>query len=100
MRRCAFSIMVNDSIADEVQKIHALKQRPVVIRSTPYCWELDEAEIERHRQAVLREFAPQGVTFLAMFHGGLSSGNGIETGIRAVAKIPVRGAHFDGKFRR
>lgn len=88
MRRCAFSIMVNDSIADEVQKIHALKQRPVVIRSTPYCWELDEAEIERHRQAVLREFAPQGVTFLAMFHGGLSSGNGIETGIRAVAKIP------------
>ena len=57
MRRCAFSIMVNDSIADEVQKIHALKQRPVVIRSTPYCWELDEAEIERNprsRSAKLR----------------------------------------------
>ena len=104
MRRCAFSIMVNDSIADEVQKIHALKQRPVVIRSTPYCWELDEAEIERHRQAVLREFAPQGVTFLAMFHGGLSSGNGIETGIRAVAKIPsaalILMGNSDDEYRR
>ncbi len=88
MRRCAFSIMVNDSIADEVQKIHGLKERPVVIRSTPYRWELDEGIITERRQELLREFAPLGVSFLAMFHGGLSSGNGIEAGIRAVAKIP------------
>ena len=93
-----------DLYARGVRKIHALKQRPVVIRSTPYCWELDEAEIERHRQAVLREFAPQGVTFLAMFHGGLSSGNGIETGIRAVAKIPsaalILMGNSDDEYRR
>ena len=53
---------------------------------------------------MLREFAPQGVTFLAMFHGGLSSGNGIETGIRAVAKIPTAAlilmGNSDDEYRR
>lgn len=104
MRRCAFSIMVNDSIADETQKIHALKQRPVVIRSTPYCWKLDESVTARNRETMLREFASQGVDFLAMFHGGLSSGNGIEAGIRAMAKLPsaalILMGNYDAGYRK
>ncbi len=50
MNRCAFSIMVNDSIADEVQRIHKLKKRPIVVRSTPDYWTIDEDVCkEQHR---------------------------------------------------
>lgn len=41
MKRCVYSIMVNDSIADEVQRIHRIKERPIVVRSTPDFWTID-----------------------------------------------------------
>lgn len=60
MKRCAFSIMVNDSIADEVQRIHKLRRRPIVVRSTPDCWEIDETECRKTRQFFQLSFMNQG----------------------------------------
>ena len=60
MNRCAFSIMVNDSIADEVQRIHKLKERPIVVRSTPDCWEIDESVCQQKKQELLAGFIGGG----------------------------------------
>lgn len=88
MKRCAFSIMVNDSIADEVQRIHRLKERPVVARSTPSYWELDQGETARIRVSLLEKLGlPEG-TFLTMYHGALMPERGIENLLRTVARIP------------
>ena len=56
MKQCAFSIMVNDSIADEVQRIYKLEERPIVLRSTPDYWEIDEKECKSKRQEFLDKF--------------------------------------------
>lgn len=76
MRRCAFSIMVNDSIADEVQRIHKLEQRPIVVRSTPEKWEIDREVIRHIREELDRHFPETG--FLLMRHGNIGTGCGIE----------------------
>lgn len=86
MARCAFSIMVNDSIADEVMRVHGLTDRPVVLRSTPPNWTLDPAAISAQRQAFLHQLnAPQDA-FLALYHGNLLSQRGIEQLIGAVQR--------------
>ena len=50
MRRCIFSIMVNETIADQVMRVHHLASRPVVVRSTPECWKIDETVWEQTRE--------------------------------------------------
>lgn len=88
MKRCAFSIMVNDSIAGEVQRIHRLKERPVVARNVPSYWELDPAEAARVRSGLLEKLGlPEG-TFLTMYHGALMPERGIENLLRAVSLTP------------
>ncbi len=86
--RCAFTIVVNDSIADEVQRIHELKQRPVVVRNTPDNWKIDESVCADRRAAFMDEFRQKGseVSFLAMYHGGMMRNRGIEPLIKAAAK--------------
>lgn len=76
MKRCAFSIVVNDSIADEVQRIHKLEKRPIVVRSTPEKWIIDQAEIQRVRAEFARQFSSEGTVL--MYHGAVTSGRGIE----------------------
>lgn len=63
IKRCAFSIMVNDSIADEVQKIHKLKQRPIVVRSTPEKWTVDPEETKKKRRELLDRFTDSGAYY-------------------------------------
>lgn len=59
MNRCAFSIVVNDTIADEVQRIHGLKERPIVVRSTPNYWNIDTEICQKTRLALLKKFSTQ-----------------------------------------
>jgi len=86
IRRSVFSIMVNDSIASEVQKIHRLKDRPVVARNVPPYWELDPTETARVRADLLEKLNLPEETFLVMYHGGLLRNRGIENLLRAVAQ--------------
>lgn len=86
MRRCALNIMVNDSIADETQRIHALQDKPLVIRSTPPKWNLDPEIIEQKKKWIKAQKQWPDETFLAMYHGGMQSNRGIEHFIRVIAK--------------
>jgi len=76
MKRCAFSIMVNDSIADEVQHIHKLTQRPIVVRSTPEKWKIDQEVIQQVRAELDSQFPAEGTVL--MYHGVVIAGRGIE----------------------
>lgn len=92
MKRCAFSIMVNDSIADEVQRIHRLKERPVVARNVPPYWELNSFETTRVRSDFLNKLGLPENTFLVMCHGAIVPSRGIEPMLQAVARIPETAA--------
>ncbi|MBP3740166.1 MAG: glycosyltransferase [Bacteroidales bacterium] len=86
IKRCALSIMVNDSIADAVCRLHHLKDRPLVVRNIPENWCIDKSDLQLKRQEFLKENALPDDTFICMYHGVLSEGRGIENGIKALAK--------------
>lgn len=85
IKRCAFSIMVNDAIADEVQRIHKLSNRPVVVRSTPNLWHINEQDCRKTRQQILSTMSTSRDVLL-MYHGGVIPGRGIETLLEVVSK--------------
>jgi len=84
MSKCEFSIMVNDSIADEVQKIHNLKERPIVVRNIPNYWNIDESVCKKRRQEFCEQLGIPTDTFIVMYHGGVISGRGIETLLKSI----------------
>ena len=96
MKRCAFSLMVSDSIADEVQRIHGLQERPVVVRNTPSKWKLDEERIAQTRAEILEAMGLPQDTFLIMFHGAWRKDNGVDHVLQAVAQIPGTAAAVVG----
>lgn len=85
LKRCAFSIMVNDVIADEVQRIHKLKERPVVVRSTPSLWQIDESVTHNIHAMFCNMFGVPQDSFIVMYHGAVMSGRGVEMLIRLVS---------------
>jgi glycosyltransferase involved in cell wall biosynthesis len=86
IKRCAFSVMVNDSIADEVQRIHKLKVRPIVVRNIPPYWNIDQKVCQEQRMEFCRAFSVSEDTFIAMYHGFICKNRGIENFIKAIAK--------------
>lgn len=88
MRRAVFSIVVNDAIADEVQRLHGLKERPVVVRSTPDRWELDAGAIQEHRREYLAGVVTEEDAFVLMYHGGVLPHRGIELSMRVLQDRP------------
>ncbi len=85
MRRCVFSIMVNDAIADRVQEIHGLADKPVVVRNIPSFWAIDEQRCRERRVDFCGAMGVPLDTFLLMYHGGVIPNRGIEVSIRALA---------------
>ncbi len=84
MNRCSFSIMVNDSIADEVQRIHKLKTRPVVIRSVQNYVEIDNDVIKKQRMAFNSTYNFNQDDFIILYHGFITDGRGIENLIKSI----------------
>lgn len=89
MKRCVFSIMVNDSIADAVQKAHKLKERPLVVRSTTWCWQLDKTAILQKRQELLAQLNADETDFIVMYHGAVMPHRGIEQLLELLALNPA-----------
>lgn len=83
IKKSSMVMMVNDCIADEVQKIYRLKERPVVVRNIPEKWEVDEDVCKLIRAEILSAM-PKGVKLLLMYHGLVTSGRGLEKIIEAV----------------
>lgn len=82
IKRCVFTIAVNDSIADRLCEEYSLKRRPIVVRSTPNLWRLNNSKIENNRKLILDEL---GVEFLITYHGIIRSGRGIEDLIKVLS---------------
>jgi glycosyltransferase involved in cell wall biosynthesis len=78
IKKCIFSIMVNKSIADEVQKIHNLKKYPIVVRNVPKKWTLNSKEILKTRMYLNSCFQDSKDKFLLLYHGNVFQGRGIE----------------------
>jgi glycosyltransferase involved in cell wall biosynthesis len=87
MKRCAFSIMVNDTIADAVQNLHHLKERPLVVRNIPEKWSINQELVSQNRRSFLMNNGLSDDTFICMYHGILTSGRGIGKMIEAISKV-------------
>lgn len=91
MDKCAFSIMVNDSIADEVQRIYKLKERPLVVRSVPNHWDIDLDVCREKRKELLSMFDSVGggkyISHLIMYHGAVIRNRGIEIAINSIINL-------------
>lgn len=88
MKRCVLSIMVNDTIADEVQRIHRLSQRPLSLRSTPDFWAIDEMACAETRQKLIEQLGITDESFLVMYHGKVTTMRGVEALIELTARDP------------
>ena len=85
IKRCTFSIMVNDTIADAVQKLHKLKERPLVVRNMQNCVAVDEAVVRQQRESYNALFHFEKDDFIVLYHGGITTGRGIENIVKAVS---------------
>lgn len=88
IKRSDIVMMVNDSIAEEVQKIYRLKEKPLVIRNMPSNWTLDSNISLEFRRKFIFEFNAKDIDFIVMYHGGIGQGRGIEILISAISQIP------------
>jgi glycosyltransferase involved in cell wall biosynthesis len=89
VHRTAFNIMVNDTIAEEVRKLHKLSVRPFVVRNVPFYWQIDYSVCSQRRKELLSllNISPSEDYFIIMYHGGLQKGRGIENVIYSVSKM-------------
>ena len=82
IRKSVFTIVVNDSIADELVKIYKLKKRPVVVRNIPDRWNINPAVCEETRKVLCKEFREEG--YILIYHGAICKNRGIEELLQAV----------------
>ena len=86
INKCAFSIMVNDSIADEVQRIYNLKNRPVVVRNIANYWHIDKKVCHEKKTEICEKLGVPQDTFLLIYHGFITYNRGVETVINVLSK--------------
>lgn len=90
IKRCILTMEVTDSIADEVQELHKLKERPVVVRNIPGYWNIDRNKIDENRNNLLDLLNvpadKRTNAFIFSRHGGVVSGRGIEKVIDAIGR--------------
>ena len=82
IKKSSFTIVVNDSIADELVKIYKLKRRPLVVRNIPDRWDMNPDECVQTRRELMGQF--HGDNYTIMYHGGLCKNRGIEQLLEAV----------------
>lgn len=87
LKHSVINMMVTDGIADEVQKIYRLKNRPIVVRNVPPLCRQELLDSDRCRKEYLDNLNISSNGTIVMHHGGLSEGRGIEQTIEAVSKM-------------
>ncbi len=75
--------MVNESIANEVERIYSLKTKPVVVRNISSKW-LTNKEI---CNKVHNNLVDNSKTCLLLYHGAITTNRGLETLIDDISKI-------------
>ena len=85
IHKSVLTVVVSDSIANELQRIHSLKRRPIVIRNIPFYWNINEGTCKLTRRNIMKNFANSNPDdFLVMYHGAVMQGRGIEIMIKAL----------------
>ena len=90
LKDSAFTIVVNDSIADELVKIYKLKERPIVIRSIPEKWDIDQKICLEKRREIEGMFGMPRGGYIIMYHGNLGRNRGLEqllSGLKELADV-------------
>lgn len=87
IKKCAFVIEVNEEIAQEVQDIHRMKNKPIIVRNIPEFWKIDERVCLEKREEIVELFKkrPRENDFLLMYHGVLIPERGLEILIETLA---------------
>lgn len=75
IKRSDLMVVVNESIANEVVKLHRLKERPVVVRNIPPKWEIDRKVCLEMRERMLGDLSGE---YILIYHGAVVKGRGIE----------------------
>lgn len=84
IKRCAFSIMVNDTIADAVQNLHKLSERPLVVRSMQKYVDINKDVVRQQRELYNELFQFKEDDLIVLYHGAIMNGRGIENIIKAI----------------
>lgn len=84
IQKCAFSIMVNKIIAEEVKKLHHLEDLPIIVRNIPNFWDLDLQLISKNKFAFIKEHGIGEKEALILYQGGIVPGRGIKKSIEAM----------------
>lgn len=85
IRKCAFTIVVNEGIGEELVKIHGLKQKPVALRSTPEYWTLEEAPSSAMREEYAEKLGVPEDSFIVSYTGIFMEYRGLEEIITALS---------------
>ena len=83
INQCEFTIIPADMGADELVRLYRLKKRPIVVRSTPKYWDIDEKEVTRTRESFEQYFG-ETISTVLMYHGGIMENRGIEYILEAI----------------
>ncbi len=78
IKRCTFTIMVNDYIAESVAKIHNYDYNRVVVRSTPPYWNIDEEVSLKMHDEICEKLQVAKDSFIVLYHGLLIKNRGLE----------------------
>ncbi|MDO4811186.1 MAG: glycosyltransferase [Eubacteriales bacterium] len=88
IKKCAFTIMVNEYIADAVAKIHGFDYPRAIVRSTPNYWKLDSTvSADMHAELCEKLGVPKD-SFLISYHGNIFHNRGVEEIYRAMKLNP------------
>lgn len=86
IHKADFTIIVNNSIANEIKKIHNLKNLPLVIRNIPNKYSLDFDRINKKRSEIQNLFTSEYKdAFMLIYHGGIFKGRGIELLVQSIS---------------
>lgn len=99
IKRSVFTIIPCDSAADELKQIYHLKNRPIVVRSTPEYHNIDEKKKNLIRTQYI-DYFEEKIDFIVMYHGGIMENRGIEQIIDAVSMMPTVGLVILGDPQR
>lgn len=84
IKKCAFTIIVCDDPADELKRMYKLKNRPIVVRSTPNYWEIDTRQIKEQRELFCKQLNIPTNSFITVYSGYLTATRGLEEILEAM----------------
>lgn len=82
MKKSQFTIMVNESIAEEIRKLYNFSGKIICARNMAEYWNIDHDQILKTRKQILEINNWPQEAFIVMYHGALLRDRGIESIIK------------------